>query len=589
MNKDMANQVKRRRNSVLKFLSLLSIVFVILLIIQILFLNILPGQLALPLLAAILILTLLVFLVYNFTSNTWATRIISAIMVVVLTVGYGLGNYYVFKTNQMLSSVTDLKTKLTHTMSVVTINTSDIDSVEDLNGKVMGTTPDIDEEGMDFGVEEVNKKVTVDVQEFASYEEALQALFNGTIDCLLISEAYRGVIYDLGGFDTFNSDTKVVFQASYQTDRPTQIADSQDAVNVTSQPFVVLISGNDSYGSLNENSRSDSNTLLTINPNTHEILMISIPRDYYEPMACGSGYENTCPDGENDKLTHTGMFGVETTEATIEQMLGIDINYYFRVNFSSLVNIVDALGGINVTVEKGMEVETFYANDRLEGVHEGVNHLDGERALAYARERHAYVDGDLQRIKNQQQVLQAIIGRLSSPSLVLQYGSLVDALSEAFETNMSSDDILSFIRFQLFVQPKWHFESYALVGSDTGMYPCASVGQDASVVIPDDGSVLTASQKIQAVLNGQKASSIKDQAGKAVKKEEDEQEEDTQEQEETETFVPQTDPGLYNSQPVTGPDSYTTYDAYPTYDAGIPYDPNAVYDPNVTYDTGIYQ
>lgn len=587
----MTAQIKRRRNSVLKFLSLLSIVFVILLIIQILFLNILPAKIAIPLLAAVFILTLLVYLVYNFTSNTWATRIISGVLVIVLTATYGLGNYYIFKTNQMLASVTDLKTKLTHTVSVVAINTSEIENVDDLNGKVMGITPAIDEEGTNFGLEEVNKKATVETQEFASYDEALNALFNGSIDCLLLSEAYRGVIYDLGSYDTFNSDTKVVFQTSYQTDRPVQIADSQDAVDVTDEPFTVLISGNDSYGSLNENSRSDSNTLLTINPNTHEILMVSIPRDYYTPMACGAGYEDVCPQGEKDKLTHTGMYGVETTEATIEQMLGIEINYYFRVNFSSLVNIVDALGGINVTVEKGMEVETFYANDRLEGVHEGVNHLDGERALAYARERHAYVDGDLQRIKNQQQVLQAIIGQLSSPSLIFRYGELVDALSEAFETNMSSDDILSFIRFQLMVQPKWNFDSYALAGGDTGMYPCASVGQNASVVLPDDGSVLTASQKIQAVLNGQKASSIKDQAGKAVKKEgdEDPEEEDTQENTELSESQPVTEPDSYVSQPVTGPDSYTTYDTYPAYDAQNTYDPNALYDPNATYDTGIYQ
>ena len=129
--------------------------------------------------------------------------------------------------------------------------------------------------------------------------------------------------------------------------------------------------------------------LVTVNPVTSTVLMVNIPRDYYVQTSVGM-----------DKLTHTGMYGVEETKTTIENLLGIDINYTFRVNFSSAEDIVNALDGVDIYVEEGMAVERFNADWSLQGVTEGWNHLDGKRALAYARERHAYVDGDIQRAKN---------------------------------------------------------------------------------------------------------------------------------------------------------------------------------------------
>jgi len=167
--------------------------------------------------------------------------------------------------------------------------------------------------------------------------------------------------------------------------------------------------------------------------------MISLPRDSYIPVSCKKNY-NACAAvaGQSDKLTHTGWYGIGTTESTIEDYLGIEVNYTVRVNFSSLINIVDAIGGIDVYVEPGLEVDRFFANG-TEGVKAGMNHLEGERALAFARERHAYLDGDLQRTKNQQIVLRAMLKRLLSPSMVMNYPKVMEALSTAFDTNMSEN------------------------------------------------------------------------------------------------------------------------------------------------------
>lgn len=162
-----------------------------------------------------------------------------------------------------------------------------------------------------------------------------------------------------------------------------------------------------------------------------------------------------------------------------------------------------------MVVDKGLAVKTFYANETLEGVSEGKNHLEGERALAFARERHAYVDGDNQRVRNQQIVLRAIIDKITSPSILLNYGNFVDAIGGAFETDMPSSQMKDLIRYQLTVNPHWKFESCSLRGEGSTEY-CAELGTAAYVAIPDEESVRIAREKIEAVLNGKSAESIQD-------------------------------------------------------------------------------
>lgn len=191
--------------------------------------------------------------------------------------------------------------------------------------------------------------------------------------------------------------------------------------------------------------------------------------------------------------------------------MDVDINYYVRVNFSSLVNIVDAVGGVDVKVGKGLAVKQFYTDHTVGGVHEGTNHLNGQKALAYARERYSYTNGDMQRVKNQQQVLKALLKKVKSPSMIMNYGNLIDALGGAFETNLSSDDIRDFVRMQLLLNPNWKFESYAMIGTpDTRM--SASMGTYASVTLPNKNSITTARKKIEAVINGKSSKTVKDTA-----------------------------------------------------------------------------
>ena len=244
--------------------------------------------------------------------------------------------------------------------------------------------------------------------------------------------------------------------------------------------------------------------LVTINPVTSTILLTSIPRDSYVKEVCN---DYACNYGVYDKLTHTGIYGVDTTKDTIENLLDIDINYVYRVNFTSMIDIVDALGGVDVTVPKGMAVSKFYTNSNLEGVHEGENHLDGKRALAYSRERKAYLDGDLQRARNQQQVLQAMFKKATSPEIIKNYTSLLKALIGAFDTNMTTKEITSFIKYQIQAKPSWKFEQFVLKG-DNDLKMSAELGSEVSVVILYDSYINIAHDKIQAVLDGKSSDTV---------------------------------------------------------------------------------
>lgn len=500
---------KNRRNPLVVLLSLICIITAVFLCIQLFSMNMLPLVIEIAAIVIIMVLSLLLFLFYCFVSKRPITRFLSGFLILVLTFAYGLGNYYIYKTAETFKSVTNLTENMTNTISVVTLTESGYTTLESLNGMTIGTITVQDEEGTQKAENDISQQIHYDTLDYSTFEELYYALYMDEVQAIILNETFRGVVFDMDDGLT-DSGTTVIHQTVYYTKRENQSKSTKNQVNVVTEPFTILITGNDSYGGLTSNSRSDSNMLLTINPNTHTVLMTSVPRDYYETIICGNSDSGlACPENQRDKLTHSGLYGVDTTEKTIENFLDITINYYVRVNFSSLTNLVDALGGIDVYVEEGLAVDRFNADWSLEGVEEGWNHLDGKRALAFARERYAYTDGDAQRVKNQQIVIQAMINKIASPSMIGSFGNFMDALSGAFETNMSSDEILSLVRYEFTFFPEWKFESYALVGSTSNAY-CPTLGNYADVMLANLDSVKVAHDKIQAVLKGESSATVSD-------------------------------------------------------------------------------
>lgn len=487
------------------FAIVLSIVLVAtagIMVYEILKLEILPSNILLPVILVIILFSLILLLLINFCAHGLATKIIFSFLVILISVAYGLGDYYLYSTASTLNTVTEQAAKSKNTVSLIVMAESTKTDVQDINGSKIGVLTNINKEGTKKSLNDISKQnIGYSTEKFDNVPAMLQALYEGQVDAIILNEAYRSNVSEIENYGNFNNETKVIHQTVYYTK---EANNSLAVSDITSKPFTILITGNDSFGTLDEVSRSDVNMIVTINPLTSTILMTSIPRDAFVTEVCD---DYACNYGVEDKLTHTGIYGADTTKDTLENLLDIDINYIFRVNFSSMIDIVDALGGIDIDVAEGMAVSRFYSDSTLEGVHEGQNHLNGKRALAYSRERKAYLDGDVQRARNQQQVLQAMFKKASSPEIITKYSNILKAVGKAFDTNMTTKEITSFIKYQLQANPSWKFEQYVLKGENT-LKVSPELGMEVSAVELYAYSIQTASEKIQAVLDGKSSDTI---------------------------------------------------------------------------------
>ena len=260
---------------------------------------------------------------------------------------------------------------------------------------------------------------------------------------------------------------------------------AEDAVDVTSKPFNIYISGMDTTGKITEEARSDVNMIITVNPKTHKVLMTSIPRDYLVELQ----------NGEKDKLTHTGLMVIDETTSDVEDLLGIKINYYVKVNYNTLKDLVNSIGGITINSDKAFI--SYIGKYRFV---EGENQLDGAKALAYARERHAYSDGDNHRVRNQQEVLKAIVKKLTgSTTLLTRYNKILKYLAPTMEMNLTRAEVKALVKFQLGKNPKWKFESNSLEGFDAFSTVYSAGNQQLYVMKPDEESIKKARQKIKEI------------------------------------------------------------------------------------------
>lgn len=413
-----------------------------------------------------------------------------------------MGGYYISKTQNVLSNITNVAKHAKNTVSVVVKESSSIKNKSQLNGVSVGSLR-LNEQGSKKVLKELSSEgIALNQTEYDSMTALLEAFYNGEVDSIIINESSRSQILDMEAYSNFDSNTRVVYQTSYKVknnDSATSVSD------ITSKPFNVLISGSDTRGGFDENGRSDVIMIATVNPKTHTILLTSVPRDFYVTTACDAG--DGCMQGALDKITHTGIHGTNTTKRTVEQLLGIEINYTFKVGFDTVTDLVDALGGVDVNVEPGYATNSFAALSGF-SVHEGVNHLNGEQALAFARERYSYTEGDRQRTKNQQQVLMGIVKEATKPSVITNYAAIMDTMANTFSTTMSNEEITDLIKYQLNNNPTWKMEQYMVDGTgDTLM--CAELGDAASVMVPDQSTVKMAKDKINAVLAGKSSEDVK--------------------------------------------------------------------------------
>ena len=491
-----------------KFSKVLSILLSVVLVIssfyllyQVIRLNVLPSKFLFPLTIGVVVLDAIFILLLVYFSKNAVSKIICIVLTLFICVASCMGGYYISKTQGALSNITNVAKHAKNTVSVIVKESSSIKDKSQLNGVSVGSLR-LNEQGSKKALKELsNEGIVLNQTEYDSMTALLEAFYNGEVDSIIINESSRSQILDMEAYSNFDSNTRVVYQTSYKVknnDSATSVSD------ITSKPFNVLISGSDTRGGFDENGRSDVIMVATVNPKTHTILLTSVPRDFYVTTACDAG--DGCMQGALDKITHTGIHGTNTTKRTVEQLLGIEINYTFKVGFETVTDLVDALGGIDVNVEPGYATNTFAALPGF-SVHEGVNHLNAQQALAFARERYSYTEGDRQRTKNQQQVLMGIVKEATKPSVITNYAAIMDTMANTFSTTMSNEEITALIKFQLNNNPTWKMEQYMVDGTgDTLM--CAELGDAASVMVPDQSTVKMAKDKINAVLAGKSSEDV---------------------------------------------------------------------------------
>ena len=504
---------KKKRRPISKFLTVFMFVALALLILQMVCLNLLPFKLIVLISAVFIILALIVTLMMNFKAKKFFSRLLLGLISLCMCVAFAYGNYFIYKTKDTFDVVTSLADKRAITTSIIALKDSNITSKADLKNKKIGTIVEMDKEATNRTLKALKKdEVKYSTSDFSNLDDLVNALYDGSVNAICLNEKYRDVLHETEEYFTFNTITNVAYQNVHYVEKAASENESDPVRNITKDAFTVLVSGNDSYGSLQDsNTRSDANMLLTVNPKTGTILMTSIPRDYYVNLVCPEGDESSCPEDSKDKLTHTGLLGIKSTEKAIESALGIKINYNVRINFSSVVNLVDALDGIDLDIKEGEECDILYANMQP-GLSVGKHHVDGETALAFARERHAYLNGDNQRVKNQQKVFKAIFKRIVSPKMITNYGKFMDALAVAFDTNISADEMSDFIKYELGSMPKWKFESYSISG-EPGNEFCYLAQTYASITYENELMNQIARDKINAVLEGKSSDTVKDTSG----------------------------------------------------------------------------
>ena len=395
------------------------------------------------------------------------------------------------KTDDVLKKVGGATYK-TDNMVVVVKKGDSAKNIEDAEDYRFGYQTTVDQKNTDKMIKDIEKKVGKDVktEEYESLTDEANALLNGNVDAAVFNEGYMSMIDE--SVEGFSDQVRVLYQYGIKTKlKEEKKADVQE-------PFNVFISGIDVsgpittnsridvYGDVSETSRSDVNIIMTVNPNTKQILLTTTPRDYYVTIPGVSG-------DARDKLTHAGIYGVDASMATLENLYGIDISYYARVNFTSLETIVDALGGVDVNSEVEFEAGGY-------SFHKGVNHMNGAQALAFSRERHSFAEGDNQRGKDQEAVLTAIIQKATSPAIIKSANEILATVSDCVETNMTSDEMAKFINMQLNDGASWNIESQVASGRGDTQACYSSGSQLLYVMWPDEAVVANVSDKMQKVL-----------------------------------------------------------------------------------------
>ena len=426
----------------------------------------------------------------RYTGRFIGGTVLAVIMIAILA----FGGFYINKTRSAISSISGETTEVTQ-MAVYVKSDDAADSVEATAGYTYGILSSLDRENTDGAVAHLNSEFGTEVQtkEYAGLTELADGILNGEVNAMLLNSGYLSVYEDMDGYTDFSTKIKEV--GTVDVESTIQSAEESTPIEpITTanggKVYTIYLSGIDTSGEMTAKSRSDVNIIATVNTDTHEILLVSTPRDYFVPLSISGGAP--------DKLTHAGIYGIDVCMDTLGMLYDIDINYYFRINFGGFVKVIDALGGITVNSDYDFDSKNIL------GYHfnKGENYVNGEQALIFARERYAFQEGDRQRGKNQMEVIRGVVKKALSPEILTSYSSILSSLDGCFGTNITYEEIAQILQQQLTNGGDWTIVSYSVNGTGATEKPY-SMSQKAYVMVPDYNTVDKAKSLMEKVRNGE--------------------------------------------------------------------------------------
>ena len=344
-----------------------------------------------------------------------------------------------------------------------------------------------DASGYTFGYTSTYDHDKVSKQDFDTVVDMVEALYAGDIGAIFLNESYIDILEDMDEFANFSSDTRAIIVN--EVDVIQKVTDS--VADITKEPFIVYLSGSDTRNTtLTSKTRSDVNILAVINPQTKQILLLNTPRDYYIDISV-SGYT------QKDKLTHCGIYGIDCSMDTLGHLYGIDVNYYLKINFTGFETLIDAIGGIDIDVDKSFTSVDGYQYTK------GVTHMDGKYALNYVRERHAFGDGDFARGRHQMQMIKALVAKLSSGAIITNYSDIMSSLEGMFTTDVTTTEMGDLVKMQLSDGGTWNVQTFAMDGEGKRSTTYSMPKTKAYVMEPNFDYVTYAQQLIQKVMDGE--------------------------------------------------------------------------------------
>ena len=468
--------MKKRRMKFGNIFSIILIVLAVLGLFNIYKLNVLPLVYYIILFVGVLFFLFLLILMMH--SKRGILRFLGEILTFGVIMISIMGINYEAKTLSLLQGF-GLNNYKTENYNIVVLKESSINTLKELDNKKIGHLDANLQVGLYKTIDKLSQKIEFKSVAMDDINELTQNLKVEKVDAIVLEDARMDILKEENPqeYETL----KVIDSIKVRI----KMAKLGKAVDVTKDPFNIYISGIDTYGNITKVSRSDVNMLVSLNPSKGKILLTNIPRDYYVKLHTYKQY---------DKLTHAGIYGINESMQTIEDLLDTKINYYLKVNFTTLVSVVDALGGIDVVSNYAFTSQDGYTYKK------GVNHLDGKKALSFARERKAFSAGDRVRGENQQLVLTSIIDKLSSIKAFSEYTHLLDAVDGEFMTNLSDKDITSFIKEVIKSGKKFEVASSNLDGTNSYEYTYSHKKNKLYVMKPSLESINNAQEKINNIL-----------------------------------------------------------------------------------------